>query len=258
MTTRAISYDRVSTVGQGATDLRTHALRAFAAEHGLDLIEECVDKAVSGGVPLAERPGGALALSAARSAKATVLIAPTLDRLFRDTLDGLRCMREEFPALGLRVILTDESLDLSTAEGQFFAIQRLAFAEYERHKAGERTLRNTRALQKAGRAYGHTPYGCIRHGDALYREPNTWAQRERIVSQCATHSLRDVSADVRRAQIPAPNGGEVWSTSTIREIVKTHNRLALLPLAPGASAANGATHSTPTREAVASFEAGHA
>ena len=63
-------------------EVQQRQIEGHAHMHGLTLDGVIVEEGVSGSVPVAERPkGGALF---AKLAKGDVVIAPKLDRLFRD------------------------------------------------------------------------------------------------------------------------------------------------------------------------------
>src|SRR4051812_29290211 len=84
-------YVRVSTVRQSdegeSLDVQERTIRGYALMRGMDLDRVFVERAVSGSVPLADRPQGAALLELAKPGDA--IITPKLDRMFRSALDAL-------------------------------------------------------------------------------------------------------------------------------------------------------------------------
>lgn len=227
---RAIGYIRASTDKQLHTLEAQHtAIEQWCDRAGAELVEVVTDADVSGTVPFGERPGGAMVLARAGETPVDVIVTTMIDRLFRNALDGLTCLHVTFPRLGLAAVAVYEAIDTGTPEGKFQTTLKLALAELERDKTAERTLRTSRRLQETGRVYGATPFGCQAVDGRLYRDPLVWAVRQHIVDQLAERSFRDVQLHLRGERICAPNGSRQWSTSTLKHLRDTHDRLSQLP-----------------------------
>ncbi|HJU39593.1 MAG TPA: hypothetical protein VJ724_08465 [Tahibacter sp.] len=85
---------------------------------------------------------------------------------------------------------------------------------------------------------GRAPYGCRFADGRLYREPWTWATRDRIAVLRLDIGLSygQIRLCLERFGLRAPDGGRDWSTLFLRELVETHERLARVALRdPGAS-----------------------
>lgn len=83
----------------------------------------------------------------------------------------------------------------------------------------------------------------------LYRDPDTWPVRERIVSLArgsraqevqgaAIPSIRPlgtraIAALLARDGIPAPRGGAQWSKTTVGRVIGSHDGLNHIPALPG-------------------------
>ena len=235
----ALGYVRVSTEDQARDGVslqqQSDAIRRYAHEHDLTLHSIVTDANVSGGKPFARRKGGADLLERAELAKPVVIVTTYLDRLFRDTRDGLECMRRTFPRVDARVVCIYDALDLSTPAGRLNATMRLATAEFERELIADRAKRTNNALREQGRVFGTVPFGCIARDGHLYRSPDTWSVRQSIVElREQGHSFREIRARLRALRIPAPEGGCVWSPSSIQSVIRNHTELARLPLADAA------------------------
>jgi DNA invertase Pin-like site-specific DNA recombinase len=88
----AIGYVRVSSDEQAESGLGLHGqrqrIRAYCALKELHLATIFEDPGVSGGKPLATRPGGGQLLEKARSTRPVVVVVARLDRLFRSVADA--------------------------------------------------------------------------------------------------------------------------------------------------------------------------
>lgn len=227
----ALGYVRASTEKQSHTlEAQQAAIVAWCAAEGVTLVSTQTDADVSGTVPFADRPGAAMLLAMAASGAAIdLIVTTTVDRLFRNTLDGLTCLHQTFPKLGLSAVAVYEAIDTRTPEGKFQTTMKLALAELERDKTAERTRRTSERLQATGRVYGATPFGCVAIDGKLYRDPEAWHTRQRIVDALGADSIRAVQLSLRAMRILSPSGSRTWSTSTLKNLRDTHDRLALLP-----------------------------
>ena len=91
---QGIGYIRVSTDDQAregvSLDVQAERIRAYADMAEIELVGVVCDKAISGTIPLADRPGGADLLQH----DVKHVIALKLDRLFRDAADALNQTRQ--------------------------------------------------------------------------------------------------------------------------------------------------------------------
>ena len=90
---RLIAYARVSTDYQAefghSLPQQVDRLRDHAALLGHTVVDVVLDEGVSGSVELHKRPAGKQLLEALRTKRADGALVVRLDRLFRNTLDGL-------------------------------------------------------------------------------------------------------------------------------------------------------------------------
>lgn len=122
---------------------------------------------ISASVPFERRPEAAALMEKIQAVWQSeteddiVVIAYSLDRLFRDVDDG-RAMLKWFDNRGVRVFLSNEggnAIDASSAMGRFLITIRLAQGEFERGLTGERTKAALGALKARGGRVGEPPYG---------------------------------------------------------------------------------------------------
>ena len=117
-----------------APDLYPDRLASEAGRLGLNLVTTFSDIDVSGGVPAMNRLGWG-ALWAKRSDFDVILVS-SLDRLSRDTADGLQTMKA-IRAAGLEVLFLDSgTMDTGAPEGEMSATVVLAMATMHRKNIG--------------------------------------------------------------------------------------------------------------------------
>jgi DNA invertase Pin-like site-specific DNA recombinase len=145
----AIAYLRVSSQEQGRSglglDAQRAAIRAFAKREGIDVTAWHTEvETGKGSDALERRPQLAAALSAARAARAPVLVSK-LDRLSRDVhfISGLMAQRVEF-------IVTELGRQADPFVLHLFA----ALAEKERQLISDRTRAGLAAAKARGQRLG--------------------------------------------------------------------------------------------------------
>lgn len=237
-TTRVLGYIRVSTDEQADSGLsmeaQERAIRAYCDMRGLTLVGVVSDPGVSGGAPLAERPGGARLVGAPGGGSAGGIggvVATKLDRLFRDAADCLTVVRD-WDRTGVALHLIDvggQSIDTSSAMGRFFLTVMAGAAELERNLVHERTraaLAQKRARgEKTG---GHRPVGFdVLDGGKL--TPNA-AERATVARaaelRAAGRSLRAIGAELVTEGRRPRNGADTWNPKQVADLLDAAAELA--------------------------------
>ena len=237
---RTIGYVRVSTEEQQDSGLSLEAQR-FSIEQAtktrdlpapLLLISE--PAAISASVPLDQRPGWREAESAlATGDESTVLIVSRLDRLTRDTFDGLGLMRTwVFPPRvsgrtrpPARTFLSlSELVDTRTAAGRFTVTMQLAMATYERELVGERTSAALKQIQRSGRSIGRVPYGYRRKNGVMTAVPEELAIAEQVKAWAAAGaSPASIVAELNARAVPPPaaikGSAPGWTEKRVRTVL---------------------------------------
>lgn len=189
---------RVSTVRQASEgeslDVQRRTIAGYALMHGMAVDRVFVERAVSGSVPLNDRPQGAALLALVQPGDS--IITPKLDRMFRSALDALAVLsrlRERSVALHM----VDLGGDVATN-----GISKLVFtilsavAEAERDRTRERVAEVKRDQKQRNRYLGGTPPFGWRVGDdgQLVAEPEQQAALLKMRGLKATGmSLRRVA-----------------------------------------------------------------
>jgi DNA invertase Pin-like site-specific DNA recombinase len=161
---KAAIYARVSTGGQ-TVDPQLDALRGYAEARGLAVVGEYVDHGVSGAK--ARRPALDAMMAAARKRKIDAVVCVKLDRLAR-SVRHLTALGAEFEALGVDLVVVDQSIDTSTPSGRFLFHTLGAVAELERDLIRERTRSGLAAARRRGMRLGR-PRALDRQGVARAR-----------------------------------------------------------------------------------------
>lgn len=235
----SFGYVRVST---GRQDLSVAAQRAAIEKavrfhcEGAELV--LLDDAdTSGGIPFAERPGGAAILKAVGEQHTlgltSTLIVNKVDRLGRNASDIDRTVRQ-LEGLGCRVIFLDINVDTRTASGRAFMQIAAVFAELERAQIRERiqtVLDNKRSL---GQLTGTVPYGWdaeLREDGKRYLVDNEVEQQwilHMVLLRSLGYSWNAIAQDLNRQRVPTKNPGKVMRLSAkggkTTEIKRTADR----------------------------------
>ena len=139
--TPTAAYVRVSTQEQRlrglSPDAQRDALKRYAAEHNLKIVEWYEDLGVSGRKLIKKRPELQRMINDAERGNFARIIFIKLDRYFRSVAEYYECQKR-LEAKEVLWTATEEKYDLTTASGRYWVTQKLAMAEYEADLTGER------------------------------------------------------------------------------------------------------------------------
>ncbi len=164
---KATAYIRVSSQRQADEGVSIEAqekrIKEYARFKGLNLDDKdiFIEKAVSGGIPLWERPKGRQLKQKLMRGEFAHVITMKLDRMFRlvsDTLDTV----DELSDAGIALHIVDmhgEAVDTSSSMGRFFLTIMAALAEMERGLIAERTQMGMNQLKATHRKFTQSIYG---------------------------------------------------------------------------------------------------
>jgi DNA invertase Pin-like site-specific DNA recombinase len=203
----AICYIRVSTDEQATAghslEAQEAACRAYCALRGFTVSAVVVDAGVSGGTPLASRPGGSQALTelAKRNGPRHV-VCVKLDRAFRSAADCL-AVTGEWDRRGVSLHLTDlggQAVDTSSAMGRFMLTVLAGAAELERNLIGERTSSAMQTMKAQGLYTG----GRVRYGYAVAADGVTLTEcptEQATIAEARALSARGLSQRAIAAEL---------------------------------------------------------
>jgi DNA invertase Pin-like site-specific DNA recombinase len=149
-TRRAAIYVRVSTTDQ-QPEAQLHPLREYTTSRGFNVVDEFIDHGVSGTKD--SRPALDRMMAAARRRDLDVIVVAKLDRLAR-SVRHLVNVAEELQALGVDLVVRDQSLDTSTPTGRLLFHVLGSIAEFERDLIRERTQAGLELARKRGKRFG--------------------------------------------------------------------------------------------------------
>jgi len=164
---KTIAYIRVSSqrqVDEGVSLAgQKRRIIQLAQFKGLTIEPEdfIIERGVSAGIPLWERPKGRTLKRKLLSGEYGNLISIKLDRLFRITSDMLLSV-EEIQDMGVRLLVADlggEAIDTSTSMGKFMLTIFGAIAEMERGLIAERTLEGMAQLKAQNKRFTESIFG---------------------------------------------------------------------------------------------------
>ena len=221
----AILYVRVSTADQVETgvslDAQTERLLTYAKLNNLEVIGILREEAISGSIPLNERPEGAKLAELVATGQVKHVVSLKLDRLFRNSIDALTTT-QTWDKKGVALHLTDmggSSLSTNSAMGRMMFAMMSAYAEFERNLTAERTTAALAHKKANNQAYSPTPYGKDRDGERLTDNK----QEQTVISKM--RSLRDEGFSLRGiAEHLNSNGieskqGKRWYASSVGYIL---------------------------------------
>lgn len=249
---RLLGYIRVSTDDQAregqSIEIQRLQIQQFCATQGHDLVDVLVDDGVSASIDFERRPAGADLRDRLLNGEADGMVCQRMDRAFRVALDGLTFFTW-LDRQGFVFRSVNEAIDSATPEGMMMVTMLLGLAECERKKIQQRSREVTRGLREQGKAWGGTPFGCVRVGDRIFRDPEQWQHRELIIELRETGlSLRAIAAELNERRILSPSGGRVWHVSTLKGILGSHADLESIPELPEPPDAPASADVTPLRE----------
>jgi DNA invertase Pin-like site-specific DNA recombinase len=149
---RAALYVRVSTVDQHP-ETQLHDLRQFAAQRGLQIVQEYVDHGFCGA--RARRPELDRMMEDARRHKFDVLMVWACDRLARSTKHLLQTL-DELAGFGIQFLSQREAIDTEGPLGRAIIVIVSAMAELERCIIIERVRAGMRRAKLEGRQIGRS------------------------------------------------------------------------------------------------------
>ena len=180
---KTIAYIRVSSQRQvdegNSLEAQKRRIIQLAQFKGLSIAPEdfLIEKGVSAGIPLWERPMGRVLRRKLLSGEYSNLIAMKLDRLFRITTDMLLSV-QEVQDMGVRLLIADlggEAIDTSTSTGRFMLTIFGGIAEMERGLISERTQEGMDQLKAQNKRFTESIFGWDVNEDGML-EPNWYEQ----------------------------------------------------------------------------------
>ena len=225
---KAAGYVRVSSRQQldgYGLDVQEKAIRRYAKEHGLALVEVFREEGVSGTLPATERPALMSALEMMTACKADVLLVPNLDRLARE-------LHVQEAALGLlwgagKSVHTVEDGEVRQDDPddpmrKAMRKMRGVLAELDKDTVVMRLRKGKQAKKaKGGFTGGQVPFGYVAEGGHLVPEPvEQFTIRRMTELRERGNSLRTIATTLDREGHIPKSGGRWHPTQVQRVLVR--------------------------------------
>ena len=153
MAKRAAIYARVSTSNGQTPANQSTRLREVADKAGWEVVEEYVDRGISGAKGRDKRPAFDRLCTAATRREIDVVMAWSVDRLSR-SLQDLVAFLSELQASGVDLYLDRQGIDTTTPAGKALFQMMGVFAEFERAMIRERVHAGLARVKKHGTKSG--------------------------------------------------------------------------------------------------------
>ncbi len=153
MTKRAAIYARVSTSNGQTPQNQLMRLREVAAKAGWEVVEEFVDRGISGAKGRDKRPAFDRLCTAATRREIDVVMAWSVDRLGR-SLQDLVAFLGDLQGSGVDLYLDRQGIDTTTPGGKALFQMMGVFAEFERAMIRERVQAGLERAKKHGTKSG--------------------------------------------------------------------------------------------------------
>ena len=150
--TRAVIYGRVSTDGQ-TVDNQLRELRMVAERNGWQIVQEFVDKGISGAKGREQRPAFDALWKGAIRREFDVVMVWAVDRLGR-SLSHLVNFLSEIHAKKVDLFIHQQGIDTTTPAGKALFGVMGVFAEFERSMIQERVRSGIKRVRAAGQRWG--------------------------------------------------------------------------------------------------------
>lgn len=222
----AVTYARVSTEEQVegySIPVQLEGARKKAQEEGYTILEELVDQGHSGAT--LDRPALSRLRQLASSREIEAVVIHDPDRLSRK-LSHLMILTEELQGQGVEVIFVNAPKD-DTPEGRMLFGLKGLFAEYEREKMRQRTMRGKKRRAKSGYVLGgRSPYGyqyISEDHKGHYVIDREEAQVVKVMFNWLVEegmSTREIAWRLTMMEVPRKQGGRKWDTSTVHRILR--------------------------------------
>jgi len=219
---KTVAYVRVSTEDQAREGVSLSAQEARIASYCAAMgwaVSETVRDAGESAKSL-KRPGIATVLGFVRGGLVGRIVVAKLDRLTRSVRD-LADLIDLCAKHDVALVSVGETLDTSTAAGRMVVNMLGVVAAWEREAIGERTSTALAHKRQQRTAYGPTPFGYVRVGDALVPEPNEQdALNEAARMDRLGASFREIAAYLTERGAK-PHRGQRWYASSVRATLRS-------------------------------------
>lgn len=219
---RAATYSRVSTeeqVDNTSIPTQLEAIHKYASEHEMEVVKDYIDAGVTGATLDRAELNELRELVKIGQVDAVIVYDP--DRLSRN-FAHLMVLASELDRAGVELAFVTESMEKSPEGRMLFGMKGL-FAEYERTKIVERTMRGKMQKAREGKQPGGKPpygYRLVDGKHVVYEEEAKVVKMifDWLIKDGLT--LRGIQARLNKTVVPTRNGGKFWQRCVLHRIVR--------------------------------------
>lgn len=225
----AISYTRVSSDKQAESGAgiaaQAAAIKSYAKQAGLDLVESYSDDGISGAAGIEGRPG--LAAAIGRLRRGDVLVIAKRDRLGRDMMTTLTIERA-VAKRGASIVSADGVGNGDGAADAFMRSVMDAAAQFERDLIKARTRAAMAEKRKANHRIGDIPFGWSLAADGKLEPVAAEQEILDLIRELRESgvSLRRIADQLTDLGIVTKKGNAKWSHSTVRSVLARERLMA--------------------------------
>jgi len=204
-------------------------LEEYCKLYGHEVAEIYMDEAISGTVPMRERPEGRRLLDDAKAGALDVVLVYKLDRIGRSLVVVIDA-HDRLQEAGVALRCATEPIDTSTPAGRLIFQMLASFAEFERATITERSRDGLQRAFEEGKHLGCIPFGydVAEDGAFVIVEDEARIVREIIANIAGGATLYSEAKRLNHMGEPSPGRkyrgrprkhGPSWCHSTVRGIV---------------------------------------
>lgn len=223
---RCAIYARVSTRKEEQKNSLQNQIalaESIAKEHGFTIVGRYIDNGISGS-GMKNRTGITRLLEDAKKKKFDVVIAKSVSRLGRNTLNSLQ-MADQLERIPVRLILPEDNYDTETSKSRLMFNLKAILAEEENSKLSERIKLGLQSSAKQGkRRVSIPPYGyTVNPVTKRLEVDETTAPIVKEIFRLYLHEgwgMFKISNYLMRKGVPTPRTeGNKWHQNTIKGIL---------------------------------------
>ena len=156
MTKKVVIYGRTSTTKNQSVDHQLRELREISKRNNWEIVEEYLDKGISGSLGRDGRPSFDRLLKDVNRKKFDGILVWSIDRLGR-SLQDLVSFLNDVQSKNIDLYIHQQGLDTSTPTGKMMFQMCGVFAEFERSMIRERVMAGLDRARSQGKRLGRPP-----------------------------------------------------------------------------------------------------
>lgn len=225
MENKTIFYARVSTLKDEQESSIPHQisqLESFAKINGLNPIDIIIDKISASKTTLQDRLGTKKLIELANNKEFDVLLAKSVSRIGRDTIENLT-LKRILEMNGIKIIAIQEGLDTTKDDDEFLYTLHSSLAQSYSKKLGKDvTAGQIEKAKKGGWNFPWTPFGYEWDGQKLIKNDNEKYTTEKIFNYLKEGiGYRKISRLINECEeCIKPRISNMWSPNTISQMSK--------------------------------------